>query len=169
MCRKNGGLDSQSDLKVVLDVLLKLVLGIPAGFFGLLVGWLVTVTLQGSFADGHTTNEGPGNWIVLLMTMIGFFFPSFIGPLGRSVFRSLPYSHVDCNPNRDDEKFARILACAFVLVSCLLLLVSLLVGMVAGGGPLEKLGARTSRNANGEAIEVRLRGTKISAASLTHF
>ena len=169
MCRKNGGVDSQSDSVIVLGVFLKLVLGIPTGFFGLLVGCFVCFALQGSFADGLFVNEGPGNWIVLLMMMIGFFFPSFIGPLGRSVFRSLPYSHVDCNPNRDDEKFARILACAFVLVSCLLLLVSLLVGMVAGGGPLEKLGARTSRNANGEAIEVRLRGTKISAASLTHF
>tara|TARA_B100001123_G_C15227265_1_gene993667 strand:- start:13 stop:1188 length:1176 start_codon:yes stop_codon:yes gene_type:complete len=162
MCRKNGGVDSQSDLKVVLDVLLKLVLGIPAGFFGLLVGWLVTVTLQGSFADGHTTNEGPGNWIVLLMMMIGFFFPSFIGPLVRSVFRSLPYSHVDCNPNRDDEKFARSLACAFVLVSCLLLLVFLLVGMVAGEGPSAKLGAKIRRNHNGAAIEVTPRGPKIT-------
>ena len=130
MCRKNGGVDSQSDWKVVLGVFLKLVLGLPAACLGCIVGWLVSVTLQGSFADGHTTNDGPGTWIVLLMMMIGVLFPSFIGPLVRSVFPSLPYSHVDCYPSRDVEKNARILACLFVLASCLCLLVFLLVGMV---------------------------------------
>ena len=135
VCRKNGGVDSQADWKVVLDVFLKLVLGLPTALLGCIFGWLVTVILQGSFADGHTTNEGPGNWIVLLMMMIGFFFPSFIGPLLRSVFPSLPYSHVDCYPNRDVEKNARILACLFVLASCLCLLVFLLVGMVRGRVP----------------------------------
>ena len=109
MCRKNGSVD----LKVVLDVLLKLVLGIPAGFFGLLVGFFVCVYLQGPFADGPFVNEGPGNWIVLLMMMIGFFFPSFIGPLVRSVFL-FPYSHVACYPSPRVEKYARILACASV-------------------------------------------------------
>ena len=170
MCRKNGGVDSQSDLKVVLDVLLKLVLGIPAGFFGLLVGFFVCVYLQGPFADGPFVNEGPGNLIVLLMMMIGFFFPLFIGPLVRSVFLC-SYSQVDCYPGRDVEKIARILACAFVLVSCLLLLVSLLVGMVAGGGPLEKLGAKIERNEQGEVTAVSLRNTQVTdtgVAELQH-
>ena len=126
MCRKNGSVD----LKVVLDVLLKLVLGIPAGFFGLLVGFFVCVYLQGPFADGPFVNEGPGNWIVLLMMMIGFFFPWAIGPLVRLVFPSLrPYSHVDCYPSRRVEKYARILSCAYVFYGCLCLLYFLWVGM----------------------------------------
>ena len=124
MCRKNGSVD----LKVVLDVLLKLVLGIPAGFFGLLVGFFVCVYLQGPFADGPFVNEGPGNWIVLLMMMIGFFFPSFIGPLVRSVFLC-SYSHVDCYPSRRVEKYSRLLAWAYVFYSCLCLLYLLRQGM----------------------------------------
>ena len=126
--RKNGGVDSQADWKVALDVFLKLVLGLPTALLGCIFGWLVTVILQGSFADGHTTNEGPGNWIVLLMMMIGFFFPSFIGPLVRSVFLC-SYSHVDCYPSRRVEKYSRLLAWADVFYSCLCLVYLLRQGM----------------------------------------
>ena len=128
MCRKNEGVDSQSDSVIVLGVFLKLVLGIPTGFFGLLVGCFVCFALQGSFADGLFVNEGPGNWIVLSMMMIGFFFPSFIGPLVRSVFLC-SYSHVDCYPSRRVEKYSRLLAWAYVFYSCLCLLYLLRQGM----------------------------------------
>ena len=125
MCRKNGGVDSQV---VVSLVVLKLVLGLPAAFLGFLIGFFVCFALQGSFADGPFVNEGPGNWIVLSMMMIGFFLPSFIGPLVRSVFLC-SYSHVACYPSRRVEKCSRLLAWTYVFYSCLCLLYLLREGM----------------------------------------
>ena len=114
MCRKNGGVGPLSGWVVVSLVVLKLVLALPTTVLGLFVGVLTCIRFQGSFAKGLDVIED-GNVLVIVMMMIGFFFPWFIGPLVRLVFPSLrPYSHVACYPSQRVEKCARILACAYV-------------------------------------------------------
>ena len=116
--QKAGG----SSLFLSILLFLAKLLGTPAAAVaGFLVGVPLSIGLQMTFPGKWVWDQdGPG--LCFCLSMIGLFFPWFIGPLSRLVFplfRELSYS------SRRIEEWSRIFGVLYFLASCLVLLFSL--------------------------------------------
>ena len=115
MCRDEEASGTLSGPEVFLLAVFKVLVPNPLALFCFLVGIAVSVMLDASdFGSWGNYRDGPA--LCASLSMIGLFFPWFIGPLSRLVIpplRKLSYS------SRRIEEWSRIFGVLYLLTSCL--------------------------------------------------